>query len=63
MFLTGAFRTGETARICLFIYPYLIFPVAAYLHQCPASHGAQKRLLLVVFAQSVAMQTLGGYAW
>lgn len=25
MFLSGAFRTGETARTCLFIYPYLFF--------------------------------------
>lgn len=25
MFFSGAFRTGETARACLFIYPYLFF--------------------------------------
>jgi hypothetical protein len=31
MLASGAFRTGETARCCLFIYPYLIFPVVLYL--------------------------------
>ena len=28
MFLVGAWRTGETARACAFIYPFLLFPIA-----------------------------------
>ncbi|OHB68791.1 MAG: hypothetical protein A2V70_19090 [Planctomycetes bacterium RBG_13_63_9] len=63
MFLTGAFRTGETARACLFIYPYLLLPVAVCLHRAGGASQQRKRLLAVVFAQSVAMQTLGGYFW
>jgi len=63
MFLTGAFRTGETARACLFIYPFFMFPVATYLH-VRGCRDADKRLLLwLVFGQSWAMQTLGGYYW
>lgn len=63
MFLTGAFRTGETARACLFIYPYLLFPVAAYLRHFPPCDRDSKLLLWLVFGQSLAMQTLGGYYW
>ncbi len=63
MFLSGAFRTGETARACLFIYPYLIFPVAAYLEQRGRYDDDRRLLLSLVFGQSLAMQTLGGYFW
>jgi hypothetical protein len=63
MFLTGAFRTGETARACLFIYPYLIFPVAAYLQHHPCSEQDQRILLWLVFGQTVLMQTVAGYYW
>ncbi len=63
MFLTGAFRTGETARACLFIYPYLMLPVAACLNR-QKGHDADKRLLLwLVFGQTLLMQTLAGYYW
>ncbi len=63
MFLTGAFRTGETARACLFIYPLLMLPVAAYLVQQRFLAWQKRRLLLVVFGQTLAMQTLGGFFW
>jgi len=63
MFLTGAFRTGETARACLFIYPYLTLPVAAYLHHRGCRQEDRRLLLWLVFGQSMAMQTLGGYYW
>ncbi len=63
MFLTGAFRTGETARACLFIYPLLIFPVAAYLQHHPGSEKDQRQLLMLVFGQTVAMQTIAGFLW
>jgi len=63
MFATGAFRTGETARACLFIYPYLLLPVAAQLdHQQP--DASDRRLLVwLVFGQTLLMQTFGGYFW
>ncbi len=63
MFLTGAFKTGETARVCLFIYPLLMLPVAAYLYRQRFLAWQKRRLLLAVFAQTLAMQTLGGFFW
>lgn len=63
MFLTGAFRTGETARACLFIYPYLIFPVAAQLHRHPCGDSQARLLLGLVFGQTLLMQTAAGYYW
>ena len=70
MFLAGVFRTGETARACLFIAPYLMFPVAAHLDrrhrpqdEDPLRWRERKLLLCLVFGQSLVMQTFGGYLW
>ncbi len=63
MFLTGAFRTGETARACLFIVPYLMFPVAVYLDRCSYRERDKTVLLWLVFGQTMVMQTFGGYYW
>lgn len=63
MFFTGAFRAGETARICLFIYPYLIFPIASYLQDIQTSLHEKNVLLFLVFIQTVTMQMFGFYAW
>lgn len=63
MFLTGAFRTGETARCCLFIYPYLLFAVAWYLKRDALTRREETTLFLVVFAQTVCMQLFGNYFW
>jgi hypothetical protein len=63
MFLTGAFKTGETARACLFIYPYLIFPVAQYLASRNVGSQDKDLLLYLTFGQTVIMQTLGRYFW
>ncbi len=57
MFLTGAYRTGETARACLFMLPYLLFTL----------RNVSPKLLLSLtsFAalQTGAMQLLGSYFW
>jgi hypothetical protein len=63
MFLTGAFRTGETARVCSFVYPYLMFPVAAYLREKEADVGDRTLLAWCVFVQAVLMQFFGHYIW
>ena len=63
MFTTGAFRTGETARICLFIYPYLILPIIALMLEKKCSVKEQVTLLSVVFVQSLFMQINGSYFW
>ncbi len=63
MLLTGAFRTGETARCCLFVYPYLMFPVALYSKRESFTQREETVLLSAVFAQTVCMQLFGSYFW
>jgi hypothetical protein len=63
LFATGAFRTGETARACLFVVPYLVLPVIARLAR-PGDEGRERvQLLWLVFAQTVLMQLFGNYFW
>lgn len=57
MFLTGAFRTGETARACMYIYPYIFL-----------SFWEIKEFdltILIIFAsiQTVIMQLCFGFFW
>jgi hypothetical protein len=63
MFLVGAWRTGETARACAFIYPFLLFPVSKLLDRDQQTKNARLRLASLVFAQTVVMQCLGTYHW
>ena len=63
MLLTGAFRTGETARCCLFVYPFLFFAVVRYIGRSALTRRDETVLLLVVFAQTVCMQMFGFYFW
>lgn len=57
MFLTGAFRTGETARACLFFYPY-IFLVFRNLEA-----RILTQLVYIAGAQTMIMQLFGDYFW
>jgi hypothetical protein len=61
MYAVGAWRTGETARACAWIYPYLLFPVAYYLDE--AGPGTRVQIAWLVFIQSVGMQLFGNYFW
>jgi hypothetical protein len=63
MFLTGAFRTGETSRACGFIYPYLVLPALAQLRD--SAQPARDRLVLssATFCQAVLMQLFGYFRW
>lgn len=63
MFLTGAFRTGETARACLFLFPYLLAPVGYYIADRGTSAGERSFLASLVFAQALGMQLFGNYHW
>lgn len=63
MYVTGAWRTGETARACAFIYPFLLFPVARYLYEQNSGPNERMQLASLVFIQSLAMQTFGNYHW
>jgi hypothetical protein len=63
MFLTGAWRTGETARACAFIYPYLLFPVARVVDQPGGGAPERFQLATLVFVQAVGMQLFGNFHW
>lgn len=57
MLATGAFRVGETARVCLFIYPYLLLA----FHR--VSDITLADLITLAGLQTAAMQVLGDYRW
>ncbi|HTX90110.1 MAG TPA: hypothetical protein VMC09_02745 [Anaerolineales bacterium] len=57
MFLIGMFRTGETARTCLFIYPYLVL---IFYKDDPGLLGD---LTIIAALQTIIMQLCGNYYW
>ncbi|MBK9213995.1 MAG: hypothetical protein IPM59_00075 [Chloracidobacterium sp.] len=63
MLASGAFRTGETARACMFLYPFLLFPVAYYLQDSDAGAQERRQLATLIFAQALGMQLFGNYHW
>lgn len=61
LLLSGAFRTGETARAGLFLLPLLLLPMLDGLSR---TEPTRERLLpLLLFAQALGMQALGRYYW
>lgn len=63
LFLTGAARTGETARCCIFIYPLLLVFIAHYLERISLDNKSLQQLILVLGVQSLLMQMFGFYFW
>jgi hypothetical protein len=63
MFAVGAWRTGETARACVFLYPYLLFPIAYYLDGREMNFRSRISLAALVFLQSLGMQLIGNFHW
>lgn len=63
MFLTGAYKTGETARSCIFIVPYLVFPIASALKERRPSPFDLGLLPGLVLVQVIGMQIFGYYLW
>ncbi len=63
LFLTGAPKKGETARICMFALPLFLIPVLFYLTKNDFSRKEKMKLLLLVFAQAVIMQLIATYIW
>ncbi|MFL6595349.1 MAG: hypothetical protein ACJ8HQ_07880, partial [Chthoniobacterales bacterium] len=59
----GTFRVGETARICNFLYPFLLLPIARYLNQRNATEAEKAQLAWLVFGQTILMQAAGSYFW
>jgi len=61
LFLTGAPKKGETARICMFILPFLIIPAIEKIRRDDFSERDKLLLLLIVFTQAVVIQLVGFY--
>jgi len=53
-FLAGVCDTGETARICMFIFPYLLLLIA---DQIEDTHRDSVAIMCWLFAQALVMQT------
>lgn len=59
----GVYRTGETARSALFVYPLLLVPIAALVDSVNPRAGRKLLLLSLVFLQTLVMQAVGFYYW
>jgi len=63
LFLTGAPKKGETARICMFVLPFVLIPVLVYMDRSGMGRREKITLLVLVFVQVVIMQLFGTYIW
>ncbi|MFX1567536.1 MAG: hypothetical protein ACFFCV_04120 [Promethearchaeota archaeon] len=65
IFALGAYDHGETARAAMFLYPFLLIPVAIYIQESynRISRSELGILLIVVFGQAILMQLIGSYIW
>jgi len=61
MFFTGAFRTGETARAAMFIFPYFLIPIALVLNSVKPNPTTRLQIAILVFGHAVLMQVVGNY--
>ena len=61
MFITGAFRTGETGRAAMFIFAYFLIPIALLLDRLKSDRSQRVQLATIVFAHTVLMQVIGNY--
>ena len=59
LFLAGAYRTGETARACLFLYPL----AALWAEHAPLTEPERRTLLAASLALSAFFQCAGFYFW
>jgi hypothetical protein len=64
MLIAGAFKTGETARACAFLYPFIVLPVAASVGgSSPLAPEVRRRTAFALLAQALTMQVVGDYYW
>ena len=63
LFLAGAPNKGETARICMFILPFLLVPVAYELQKQNYAQIERIKLLAIVFGQTVLFQLIAIWVW
>jgi hypothetical protein len=64
MLAVGVYRTGETARGALFMYPFLLLPAAYWIsEQAYFTRRRMQILAALVFGQALLMQMMGDYLW
>jgi hypothetical protein len=63
MWLTGAYRTGETVRGAFFVYPFLFLPIAYLVSTKDFSRFYTFTLPLLIFLQALVMQLVGNFHW
>jgi len=63
LFVSGAPNKGETARICMFILPFLLIPVAYNLQKEKYSQIERVKLLMIVFGQTLLFQLIATWVW
>jgi len=63
LLVAGVYHTGETARGAMYLYPFLLLPVAAALRRIAPDERERWLLAAAVFGQSLLMQLVGGYLW
>jgi hypothetical protein len=61
--LTGAYRTGETARAALFMVPFLTLPIAKRVAAMHHGDSEFRILAALVFLQALIMQLVGDFWW
>ena len=63
MWLTGAYRTGETVRGAFYVYPFLFMPIAYLVSTKDFSRFYTFTLPLLIFLQALVMQLVGNFHW
>lgn len=63
MLAVGVYHTGETARGALYMYPFLVLPVAAALERLRPRWRDKWVLAGAVLAQTLFLQLIGSYLW
>jgi hypothetical protein len=63
LLLTGAYRTGETARAALFMVPFLMLPAAEWIAATNRQETQFRTLASLVSLQTLIMQLLGDDWW
>lgn len=63
VFLAGAYKTGETARATIFIYPYLMLLVASHVGTITLTKRLAYTITSLVFVQTMIMQLVANFFW
>ncbi len=62
--ITGAYRTGETARAVMYLYPLMLITISNFIDKSfTLTTKDKKHILQVTFFQVLLMQMFGWYYW